>query len=175
MDIEGLTYITDYISPKTEEELLTKLKEQEWDTRLERRTLHYGYKYPYSAFGKLEKTDPIPDWLIPLQHRIEDTLDYNFDQAIVNEYTPGQGILPHIDHTEFFDDTIAVLSIGSQAMLTMTHRTRPKQEMIVAPRSLYVMRDIARYVYRHSIPKRKSDNGIKRGTRYSITFRKINE
>ena len=46
------------------------------------------------------------------------------------------------------------------------------------PRSIIVLKDEARYKWMHSIPPRKSDispfgDKIKRGTRVSLTFRKV--
>lgn len=42
-----------------------------------------------------------------------------FDQMIVNSYKPGEGIKSHIDLMKF-DDGIAIMSLGSPAMMTFT-------------------------------------------------------
>ena len=42
-----------------------------------------------------------------------------FDQMIVNSYKPGEGIKSHIDLMRF-DDGIAIMSLGSPAMMTFT-------------------------------------------------------
>jgi len=170
--IPGFTYVPNYISEDEETTLLEHLTTQEWDTRLSRRTLHYGWRYPYSPFGKLEQTTAIPEWILPVQTRLESTFGTTFDQLIVNEYLPGQGIAPHVDHMGFFDDTIAVISIGSDTVLHMTHKSRPNVNVTVQRCSMYGMQDIARYVYKHSISRLTHDNMIPRKTRYSLTFRK---
>ncbi len=41
----------------------------------------------------------------------------SFDQLIVNEYQPGQGISPHIDNKTLFSDIIVSLSLGSNAVM----------------------------------------------------------
>lgn len=40
-----------------------------------------------------------------------------FDQLIVNEYEPGQGINPHIDNIKLFKSDIASLSLGSDCIM----------------------------------------------------------
>ena len=67
---------------------------------------------------------------------------------------------------------IAVISIGSDTILHMTHKSRPNVDVTVQRCSMYGMQDIARYVYKHSISRRTHDNMIPRKTRYSLTFRK---
>lgn len=41
------------------------------------------------------------------------------------------------------------------------------------PRSLLILKDDARYKWKHGITSRKSDNGVKRQKRVSLTFRKV--
>lgn len=167
--IPGFTYIPEYLTEETEDHILDRIgDENNWNTSLARRTLHYGWIYPYSGFGKLQRAPLIPDWL---KVGLDKMYNCVFDQVIINEYNPGQGIGPHIDHTEYFGDTIAVISVGSPSCLMMKHRSKPVIPVMVARRSLYVLQDSARYVYKHYIPSRKKDNGVSRTTRYSITFR----
>jgi alkylated DNA repair dioxygenase AlkB len=40
-----------------------------------------------------------------------------FNQLIINEYEPGQGINPHVDNTTLFTDTVVSLSLGSEAIM----------------------------------------------------------
>lgn len=40
-----------------------------------------------------------------------------FDQLIINEYTPGQGINPHIDNPTLFSSPIVSLSLGSDCVM----------------------------------------------------------
>lgn len=40
-----------------------------------------------------------------------------FDQLIINEYQPGQGINPHIDNVKLFAEPIVSLSLGSECIM----------------------------------------------------------
>lgn len=47
------------------------------------------------------------------------------DQIIVNEYTPGQGIAPHMDHSGSFDEWIVSISlISGVTMNFQSYETR---------------------------------------------------
>src|SRR5438445_662516 len=78
------------------------------------------------------------------------------DQVIVNEYEPGQGITPHIDCEPCFGDTVASLTLGSGCVMDFTEVKGPgKASVWLERRSLVVLRDEARYEWRHSIAKSK--------------------
>jgi len=175
-DIEGFSYIPDYISEEEELNILsTILDSKDWNTELSRRTLHYGCVYKYES-GVATKVPDIyidfPDCIYSLKLKVENTTCSDFDMAIVNEYIPGKGISGHIDCVKLFDDTLAIVSLKNKITLKMTHPDFPVSTILVSPRSLYSLKGKARYEYKHSIPYRKTDNGIPRHTRYSITFRK---
>ena len=44
--------------------------------------------------------------------------EYLFDQLIVNEYQPGQGISPHIDNQTLFGDVVVSVSLSSNTIMT---------------------------------------------------------
>ncbi len=120
-------------------------------------------KYPYKAKDKLESTDPIPKWCRKIKKRIEKTTNKTFNQVIVNEYTPGQGISQHIDHTKLFDDIVVTLSTGSDAVMEFANKNTT-YEQLLKRRSLAVLTGDSRYRWTHCIPARKQDNGIERTT-----------
>lgn len=99
------------------------------------------------------------------------------DQAIINEYLPGQGISAHIDCVPCFGKEIASLSLSSACVMEFTHPHHNRQTKVLEPRSLFVLSGAARYEWQHSIPARKSDVigniKINRSRRVSITFRKV--
>lgn len=171
-EIEGLNYVPNFITQDEGQALNAQIDQQPWLSDLKRRVQHYGYKYDYKA--RTIKPDSyigqLPDWLTS----ITEQLPFTADQAIVNEYTPGQGISAHIDCQPCFDDTIASLSLGSPAIMQFTKDGR-KEELYLAPRSLLILSGAARYEWTHAIPARKSDmvQGYKmpRGRRISVTFR----
>ena len=50
-------YIPNYITDNEEKELLNITKIKEWNTSIERRTLHWGYEYNYTLKNKLMETE----------------------------------------------------------------------------------------------------------------------
>ena len=48
-----------------------------------------------------------------------------------------------------------------------------KEHIYLRPASLLILKGDARYKWKHGIAARKSDNGLKRQRRISLTFRKI--
>ena len=123
----------------------------------------------------------LPEWLKRLSHKlhIDGHMPEVADQVIVNEYEPGQGIASHVDCEPCFKDTIVSLSLGSDCIMNFTSKSDKTKKIPVwlAPRSLVVLNDEARYEWLHGITARKSDewNGQKyeRKRRVSLTFRKV--
>lgn len=180
--IEGLKYLSNFISKEQEAELLSTIDSFSWSNELKRRTQHYGYKYDYSK----KKIDdqmylgPLPSWLKVYTERL---IQDNFfleepDQVIINEYLPGQGIGRHIDCITCFTNTVASLSLGSTCAMDFENQKDGKKgTMILAPLSLLVLQGQSRYDWLHSIPARKEDvmnkESLVRSRRVSLTFRKI--
>lgn len=179
LGIPGLLYLDNFLSSQEERDLLAAVdKEGTWNTKLARRTQHYGYVYDYSSKGTKEKASPIPAWCEFVIERLleRQVLNERPDQMIVNEYVPGQGISPHVDNVGSFDDGIVSLSLGSEVAMDFIHNFDPairKKEMLLARRSAIALHSSARYEWRHGIAARKSDHGVQRGRRVSLTFRKM--
>jgi len=98
------------------------------------------------------------------------------DQAIVNEYAPGQGIASHIDCVPCFDDVVISLSLAAPVVMDLKQKEQ-LVPILLEPRSLLVLRGEARYHWTHGIAKRHQDsiNGsvIARERRLSVTFRNV--
>ena len=173
-DIPGLKYVSDFITVDEERALVEAIDQQPWLNNLKRRVQHYGYKYDYKARAVTPSSyiGALPEWIEEIVVR----LPFKADQAIVNEYLPGQGISAHVDCVPCFGDMIASLSIVSGAVMQFTN-DQEKHDMYLEPRSLIILSSEARYKWTHAIPARKSDmvNGFKiqRERRISLTFRKI--
>ena len=167
---KGLAYISEFITQAEESELWTNINFQPWSTEISRRTQHYGYAYPYHAKNRLVPTAAIPNFMLPVKHRLDSTFGQIFDQVIINEYTPGQGIGTHTDSTKLFGGTIISLSLGSDIIMNWEYQTE-HIALKLERRSIVVLQDESRWLWKHSIPSRKSDNGIPRQTRISATFR----
>jgi alkylated DNA repair dioxygenase AlkB len=181
--IQGLNLYFDFINKQEELELLKKIDNSTWLNDLSRRVQHYGYKYDYRA-RKIDNSfylGEMPSWLkdLALKAYNEKLIDFIPDQAIINEYEPGQGIASHIDCQPCFGDTIISISLGSQCVMNYSREVNSieKVGLLIEPQSLIVMKKESRYNWYHGIPARKSDKFnnavLKRNRRVSITFRKV--
>jgi alkylated DNA repair dioxygenase AlkB len=171
--IPGLKLIQDYIDPDEEASLAEAIDRLPWDTRWQRRIQPYG-----SAYGKLgHDAPPLPAWGRQLMRRLyQDGIGSEpFDQMLVNEYQPGQGIALHRDY-EPYGRTVASLSLLSACVMDFRRRSDKQRERLLLPaRSLLVLSDEARYDWEHGIARRKADQWhslpVARRRRLSITFR----
>jgi alkylated DNA repair dioxygenase AlkB len=172
--INGLTYIENFINNNEANNIIEFLDNQIWNNDLKRRTIHYGYKYDYFEKNKLDEALEIPFELISIKEKIENHLNKTFNQIIINEYNPGQGIYSHIDNIKLFDDIIVSLSLNSDIIMDFINTDENHIEHILLQKnSIVILENDARYVYKHGIKSRKSDNGIKRNRRISLTLRNV--
>jgi alkylated DNA repair dioxygenase AlkB len=173
-NILGLTYIPNFISSEEEKTLISRIDSEPWLSDLKRRVQHYGYKYDYKARTVTNDAylGSLPEWITPISQK----LSFEPQQAIINEYFPGQGISAHVDCVPCFGDTIASLSLNSGAIMQFTKESE-KRELYLEPQSLVILSGPARYEWTHAIPARKSDivDGCKveRKRRISLTFRTV--
>ena len=130
--------------------------------------------------------------------------NFDYDQITINRYHENikNGIGSHVDTHSVFTDKIISLSLGAPTVMRFElpdfpessklpelydllkpdmekFKDLPKRSDIwIKPRSLIVMTGMARYLFKHKIPVRKTDidpdgNVLNRSTRTSITVRKI--
>ena len=189
----GLEYYPDFLAASEEDRLLAHapIDSPEWLTDLSRRVMHFGYKYDYTSrsLDESARIEPLPEWLAQLSDMVRDAASEEakrlldpqqpFEQAIINEYEPKQGIAPHIDR-DCFGRVVATVSLGSAVDMDFyCDSTGKKYTQRLEPRSLVLLYGDARSKWQHGIAKRKSDkqNGqrIERKRRVSITFRTIAE
>jgi hypothetical protein len=172
-NIAGLTYHAAYVTPTEEAELVRIIDAELWDTTWERRRQLYG-----ATYGPGESAErPIPSWGLSLAKRMhrEGISQRQFDQMLVNEYEPGQGIALHHDHKPF-DRTVVSLSLLSPCLMDFRHpATNERRSLLLEPRSLLVLSDEARHEWQHGIARRKNDRWrgilVPRSRRLSVTFR----
>jgi alkylated DNA repair dioxygenase AlkB len=173
--ISGLVYLPDYVTEHEERELVAAIAAEPWDETWDRRRQPYGVSY-----GKRRgQARPIPTWAVALTARLhsEGVGDRPFDQMLVNEYLPGQGISLHRDY-EPFDRTVVSLSLLAPAVMDFRCVADGNREsFLLEPRSLLVLSDEARYEWEHGIARRKNDRWqgevIPRRRRLSVTFRML--
>ena len=104
---------------------------------------------------------------LPMIERVEGFggPDTKIAQVLCTEYDTGVGIGWHRDKPHF--DRIFGLSLGSPCRFRFRRTAGDKRERFAfdaAPRSIYMMADVARRDWEHSIPAVEAP-------RYSITFR----
>lgn len=174
--ILGLKYCANYLTEDEEKNLLKLLGESKELTPIthskdSRNVIQYGYTYAYNRSG-VTKCSPIPEIYKKLidTERVKKVLgsDYEFNQLIINQYNPGQGISAHIDHTKYFGHVIFCISIGASTVIDFSKEDK-NDAILAEPKSAYAMTGDSRYLWKHSIAGKKSQNGI----RYSLTFRKV--
>ncbi len=181
--IKGFRYIEDYINESKHDWLLDQIDKHQWLEDLKRHVQHYGFKYDYKArkVNHDMHIGHLPEWLQTLGQRLHEDghMPAEPDQVIVNEYEPGQGISSHIDCEPCFANMIVSLSLGSGCIMDFTNKQDKTKKIPVwlAPRSIIVLKDEARYGWLHGIAPRKSDTWAgqtyERQRRVSLTFRKV--
>lgn len=180
--INGLSYITNFISCLEQEFLISEIDKMPWSIALKRRTQHYGYEYNYTH-KKIDNSSyvgEIPDFLNKYCHILteKELFKETPNQVIINEYLPGQGISRHVDCVSCFKETVASLSLSSTCIMEFEQLyTHDKKYLLLEPLSLLVLSNEARYRWMHSIPARRDDNWddmvFPRARRVSLTFRKV--
>jgi alkylated DNA repair dioxygenase AlkB len=173
-----MTYASGFLNPSEQDAILKEIDSRPWRLDLKRRVQHYGFRYDYKArridetmllgelppFGKVVASKLLTQSLFT-------TLP---DQLIVNEYLPGQGIAAHIDCEPCFAETIAMISLGwAYEMEFIQQETKETRPILLACGSALVISGAVRYSWLHQIKARKSDRGIARRRRVSLTFRKV--
>ena len=137
-----------------------------------RRVAFFGRSY-----GR-EAVPPIPAFLVPLRAAVAAWAGVEpgaFVMALINEYRPGSPIGWHRDAPQY--GQVAGVSLLSSCRMRFRPyapaRPDPAQaarrathEIVLAPRSAYLMTGVARASYEHQVPPVAA-------LRYSITFRTL--
>ncbi|KAG1056791.1 hypothetical protein G6F46_000069 [Rhizopus delemar] len=115
-----------------------------------------------------------------------------FDQAILNLYQKGEGIVSHVDLLRF-DDGILIISLLSSCVMTMKPANKAslsykksnnsensiRHDILLRPGDILALSEDSRYKWEHGIEEKLFDeiDGelIERGTRISVTLRKLRE
>jgi len=171
---------------------LTELDTQQWLTPFGvngRHVQHYGFVYDYKtgvinnpAVAFIPIITKLADLLSHVCHTSgvmlpdnQKDVGYIFNQCIVNNYLPGQGISEHIDNLAY-GGIIGCFTLGNGANMRF-RLADTVHDVYVAPNTLYIMSGDARYKWTHQMPNAKFDNisGFKtpRKRRVSVTFRYV--
>ncbi|XP_069842727.1 alpha-ketoglutarate-dependent dioxygenase alkB homolog 6 isoform X1 [Dendropsophus ebraccatus] len=162
-------YIPDYISDVEEEYLLRQVynaPKPKW-TQLSGRKLQNWGGLPHPRGMVPEK---LPTWLQTYTDRISSLEVFGGNRAnhvLVNEYNPGEGIMPHEDGPLYYP-TVTTISLGSHTLLDfyvpvnrqsseeedqvpMTEEQRNVLSLLLEPRSLFILREDLYKTYLHGI------------------------
>lgn len=178
LGVQGLVYMPRFLSPEEQIDILAAVDNEPWQNDLKRRVQHYGYKYDYKARAVNHSmyVGPLPPFAVEVARQlISCGLITEFpDQLIVNEYKPGQGISAHIDCEPCFQNTIVTVSLGSTCEMDfISLESGEIRSTLLETGSALVLRDAGRYQWMHCIRARKSDHGVPRGRRVSLTYRNV--
>ncbi|XP_037070645.1 LOW QUALITY PROTEIN: alpha-ketoglutarate-dependent dioxygenase alkB homolog 6-like [Pollicipes pollicipes] len=122
-------YVPEFVSPAEESRLLEHVyaaPRPRWTQLAHRRLQNWG-GLPHPR-GMLP--EPIPQWLRLTMERIGALGcfgEHRPNHVLVNEYTAGQGIMPHTDGP-LFTPVITTVSLGSHALLDLYRPRRDAQE-----------------------------------------------
>ncbi|KAH9542173.1 hypothetical protein CY35_14G102600 [Sphagnum magellanicum] len=123
--LPSIYYIPDFVSPAEQSHLLHQVNGApmtKWKMLKNRRLQNWGGVVHEK--GLLAQV--LPPWLITVTQRIakETTLfPAPINHVLVNEYLPGQGIMPHQDGP-LYHPVVAILSLGSPALMRFTPHAR---------------------------------------------------
>jgi alkylated DNA repair dioxygenase AlkB len=173
----GFVYADDFLSTEEEDGLLGCVRTLPFEEAkykqytAKRRTVSYGSQYDFAA-GRLREAPALPAFLIPLRAKVGALAGVppaRFEHALVSEYRPGVPLGWHRDVPQF--EIIVGVSFGGRCRMRLRpyrpggeNRRQDVRVLELAPRSVYVIRDEARWAWQHSIAPTKE-------LRYSITLR----
>lgn len=187
-------YIPDFISRDEESHLLNKIysvPKPKW-TQLSNRRLQNWGGIPHPKGMIAEK---LPDWLDTYMERIYQLGIFEAfkpNHVLINEYTVGQGIMPHFDGPVYYP-TVSTISCGSHTILNFYEpdKTGQGQEVcsvFVDARSLLILQNDMYEKYLHGISPKSEDilssdvmnccssspnQVFNRSTRVSLTIRHV--
>uniref|UniRef100_A0A182W136 Fe2OG dioxygenase domain-containing protein n=1 Tax=Anopheles minimus TaxID=112268 RepID=A0A182W136_9DIPT len=168
----SIYYVPDFITKEEECSIMQavdKTPKPRWTQLSNRRLINYGgVPHPKGMIA-----EDIPSWLGQYVDRINQLNVYEegikANHVLINEYLPGQGIMPHLDGPLFYP-TITTISCGSHTVLEyydqiedgvsdssgslVRHHTA---SILLEPRSLLVVKDDMYHKYLHSIAAREDD------------------
>ncbi|HEX5071003.1 MAG TPA: alpha-ketoglutarate-dependent dioxygenase AlkB [Vicinamibacterales bacterium] len=179
---DGFLYRPEFISPAEETALagdIARIEFANFEMRgvvARRRVAFFGAAYDASTPAR-----PMPEFLFPIRARLAAWAEVSagdFAMALINEYRQGAPIGWHRDAPQY--ELVAGVTLLSAATMRLRPYVSPRalkqrargprrtatHEILLEPRSAYVMRGVARSQYEHHIPPVTA-------LRYSITFRTL--
>uniref|UniRef100_A0A069DPT5 Putative alkylated dna repair protein n=1 Tax=Panstrongylus megistus TaxID=65343 RepID=A0A069DPT5_9HEMI len=196
-------YIPNFITENEEEYIINKVNnapKPKWTQLRNRRLQNWGGSPQPSGMI----VEDIPQWLQIFLNKVNDLQLYDkgnlkANHVLINEYLPGQGIMPHVDGPLFYP-TILTVTCGSHTILNFQKQLKNDEEigldesskmsLLLERRSVVAVMDSMYTGYLHSIEERNEDkldnivlninktkfsigDVLKRDTRISLTIRHV--
>ncbi|XP_030383879.1 alpha-ketoglutarate-dependent dioxygenase alkB homolog 6 [Scaptodrosophila lebanonensis] len=186
-------YIPNFITSEEEQRILSHIErtpKPRWTQLLNRRLINYGgVPHPNGMIA-----EEIPEWLQSYVDKVNNLGVFesqNANHVLVNEYLPGQGILPHTDGPLFFP-IISTISCGAHTVLEFAKRENANPDagqtaatatvpggdnapprkvifkLLLEPRSLLILKDTLYSDYLHSISEVNEDTLCDRICNYDL-------
>ena len=198
--MQGIQQLNDIVSLKESSNLMEFIDAQPWSGRgippnpgksllshlleLLRRTQQYGYLFSFKTRQIESDLGPLPLIFDAIIERLQPFFDSPIDYVTVNEFEPGQGIMPHVDslvldsfNLKLFGPVVVSLSLLSPCIMTLSKKGEPDIQLLLEPRSILALSQDKRYEYTHAISKERREciqgREIERGRRVSIVFRTL--
>lgn len=177
----GLTLVRDIVTPEEEADLIAAIEASgiahvDYDPGNLRAERTYGWFYHYAedyADHGVSLTDPLPPAFETVRERaaaLAGVEPADLIQCLLLRYDPGSIIQPHCDMPAW--GNVIGLSLGKSVRMEFVRETGDGGCDIIRvdlpPRSAYLQRGDARYVWKHSIPHVSE-------TRWGITFRDFSD
>ncbi|KAL5962600.1 hypothetical protein TSMEX_009630, partial [Taenia solium] len=160
-------YIPDFLDSDAESELLNNIYSAgKWKCLSHRRLQIWGgTPHPNGMIA-----EEIPGWLHRLMDRVSDFGIFGHNRAnhvLINEYEPGQGIMPHHDGSLYYP-VVATVNLGGHSVLDfykpITAETsnaslfaRYVGSALLMPRSLNMVTESLYTYFMHGIEERETD------------------
>lgn len=164
MNPDGLVYEPEFITADEEGSLLEAIGALPLEEAKHRE---------FTARRRVAVFDAPPDFLAPLRDRVAAWMAVPAEalsHTLINEYRPGTPLGWHRDSPEF--EQVGGVSLGTPCRMRFRPypppkgRSRDTLEIVLEPRSAYIMRGPVRWAWQHSVPAVKT-------LRYSMTFRTL--
>lgn len=139
--MDTMYYIPDFVTPEEERYILGKIPSNRWTSLTHRRL--QAVPTTLTANNTL-LASALPTWLTePILPRFKALglfagAPHGVNHCLVNEYLPGQGIMPHEDGAAYHP-IVATVSLGGTVVLDVTEKDgQGKWRIVQEPRSLLV-------------------------------------
>ena len=173
---DGFVYQAGFLTPVQEESLLAEIGKLPLREALyraftaKRRIVSFGAGYDFTS-NRPTPASPLPAFLQPLRERAAawgGVAGGELSQCTIAEYSPGTPLGWHRDVPLF--GVVVGISLAAPCRMRLRpyphvkYRKESSLVIVLEPRSIYVLRDDARWRWQHAISPTKA-------LRYSITFR----